>query len=99
QMRSRSTNDLPKVSREATGAPLLIRSRARRRPGTLAKARTNSGAAARPLHTRKEMVATESNERARGRVFNGLGRGGWLEYLEKRINPSSANNWHRCAAV
>ncbi len=97
--RSRPCNDLPEVSREGSGAPLLIRSRARRRLGTLAKARTNSGAANRPLHTRKEMVATESNQRARGRFFNSLGRGGWLEYLEKRINPSSANNRHRCAAV
>ena len=41
ESRSRSFDNLPEVSRERSKAPLLVRSRARRRPGTLAKARAN----------------------------------------------------------
>ena len=58
--RSRSFHDLSEVPRERSKAPLLFRSRAGRRPGTLAKARANPGKAKWIFHTGQQMGATES---------------------------------------
>ena len=54
--RSRPLNNLPQVSRERSAASLLVRSRAGRRPGTLAKARTDSGPPHRSFHAGKKWV-------------------------------------------
>ena len=100
ESRSRPGDDLPEVSREGSGAPLLVRSRARRRFGTLAKARTNSGAADRPLHPRKEMDATESNYCGAGGIAGGAGCDGGRNDLEERpCPPSSHHNRNRRASI
>ena len=68
-------HDLPEVSGERSTAPLLVRTRAGRRPGTLAKARANPGKAKWNFHTRPQMGAPKSkHDRAShvaGRPRNG----------------------------
>ena len=56
ESRSRSFHDLPEVPRERSAAPLLFCSRAGRRPGTLAKARTNPSQAHRSCSPRKKWL-------------------------------------------
>ena len=97
--RSRPLNNLPQVSRERSKAPLFVRSRAGRRPGTLAKARADSGAPHRDLRPRQKMGATKSNQRAPCGIAGRIGSGSWLDRLEKRIYPASGNNWNRRSAV
>src|SRR6266542_1527387 len=92
ESRSRPCDDLLEVPREGSGAPLLVRSRARRRLGTLAKARTNSGAADQPLHTRKEMGATKSNQRGAGGITGRPCCGGGRNDLEERPCPPSSHH-------
>ena len=73
--RSRSFHNLPQVSRERSKAPLLFRSRAGRRPRTLAKARADPGAAQWNFHPRQKMGATQSNQRAACSVAGRSGSG------------------------
>src|SRR5205814_10724966 len=97
--RERPCNELPEMPRERSAAPLLFGPRARRRLGTLAKARTNSGAADRPLHTRKEMVATESNYCGPGGITGRPRCGSERNDLEDRPCPPSSHNRNRRASI
>ena len=81
--RSRSQHDLPQVSRERSKAPLLFRSGAGRRSRTLAKARTDSGAAHWSFRARKEMGPAQSNQRTPRGISGCSGGGRWLDRLEK----------------
>ena len=81
--RSRSLHHLPEVSRERSNAPLFFRSRAGRRPGTLAKARADSGPAHWNVRSRQKMGATQSNQRAFSSVSGRSGSGRGLDRLEK----------------
>ena len=47
----------------------------------------------------KKMGATQSNQRATCSVSGRFGGSCWLDRLEKRIDPTSANNWNRRSAV
>ena len=64
-------------------APISVRTCAGGRFGTLAKARTDSGAAHWNFHARKEMGATQSNKRATRSIPDRTGGGCWLDRLEK----------------
>ncbi len=77
------SHNLSQVSGERSKAPLLIGSRTRRRLGTLAKARADSGAAHWSFRARKEMGATQSNQRASGNVPDRTGGSRGMDRLEK----------------
>src|SRR5436189_6092379 len=77
--RSRSQHNLPQVSRERSKAPLFFSPRPGRRPRTLAQARTDSGAAHWSFRARKEVGATQSNQRATCSVSGRIGGGRWLD--------------------
>ena len=47
----------------------------------------------------EENGSTQSNQRAPGSLSGCFSSGRWMEYLEKRINPSSDNNRNRGSAV
>ena len=81
--RSRSQHDLPQMPRERSKAPIPFCPRAGGRFRALAETRAHSGATHRSLHARKEMGATQSNQRVPGGISGCIGRGGWMEYLEK----------------
>ena len=96
--RSRSLNDLPQVSRERSKAPLLFRSRAGRRSRTLAKARTDPGAAHWNFHARQEMGATESNQRATCSVPGRTGSSCWDGSFGKvNLSGSPIHKRNRCS--
>ena len=60
-----------------------VRSRAGRRPGTLAKARADPREAKWIFHTHPQMGATKTSHCCIDRVVGCSGSGRWLEYLEK----------------
>src|SRR5262249_33089687 len=97
--RSRSLNHLSQVSRERSKAPLLVRSRAGRRSRTLAKARTDSGAAHRSFRARKEMGATQSKHLSHGGNVARPRSAIRSDRLEKRIDSATGNKRNRRSAV
>src|SRR5436190_862226 len=97
--RSRAFHNLSEVFGERFNAPLLVRSRARGRFGTLAKARTNSGTTHWSFHARKEMGVAESNYCGVDRVVGRPGSGRGRDHLEERISSASDPGQYRCAAI
>src|SRR5262249_6444816 len=85
--RPRSLHNLPEVPRERSEAPVFVRSRTGRRSRTLAKARTDSGAAHWSFRARKKMGTAQSKHRSHG--VNGARPRGAVrdDRLEKRICP------------
>ena len=51
------------------------------------------------LHPQQKMGAAQANQRAVGGVSGCIGRGRWMEYLEKRTDPSSGDSRNRRPAV
>ena len=80
--RSRPVHDLPEVPRERSTAPLLFRSRAGRRPGTLAKARADPREAKWIFHTRPQMGATQSKHGRASHLLLALAVGLGCDCLE-----------------
>ena len=81
--RSRSFHDLPEVPGERSKAPLLFRSRAGRRLGTLAKARANPGEAKWIFHSWPQMGAAETSYCCVDCSVGCFGSGHGLECLGK----------------
>ena len=52
-----------------------------------------------PLTRSGKWVRTQSNRRVADGVSDCIRRSCWMDSLEKRTNPSSANNWNRRSAV
>jgi serine/threonine protein kinase len=91
--------DLSEVFGERSKAPLLVRSRAGRRLGTLAEARTNPRQTKRIFHTCPQMGAKETSYCCVDCVVGCFGSGHGLECLEKRVISCCARKEHRCASV
>src|SRR5262245_45647515 len=81
--------------------PLLVRSCAGGRFGTLAKARANPRETKRVFHTRQEMGATESRYRCPCHVVGSPCSGFGRDVLEPwpRICKADSRKEHRCASL
>jgi serine/threonine protein kinase len=97
--RSRSFHNLPQVSGERPKAPLLFRSGAGGRSGTLAEARADPGEAKWVLQTLEEVGATETSYCCVDSIIGCIGRSHRLECLAKRTDHPSTREGNRSASV
>src|SRR5262249_12259944 len=82
--RSRSVDDLPQMPRKRSEAPLFFRSRARRRPRTLAKTRADQGTPHRTNYSRRKVDPPKSKVRRNGSDVAGSGSAVRFDDLERR---------------